>query len=308
MIISADIGGTQMRAAVFSVDGDTQIRQKKIATKGKDTPLQRLFNLIIEICRPGENIRAIAIAAPGPVDPKLGIIMRAPNIPEWVDFPLARLIQEKFSAPVFLGNDANLAALGEWRFGAGQGHHNLVYITISTGIGGGVILDDRLVLGERGLAAELGHVTVDPNGPLCGCGHRGHIEAISSGTGIAHYVAEQIAAGRFSILNSAGTLTARDISLAAEKGDELCQEALGRAGHYLGIAIANYLHIFNPSIVILGGGVSASGPLLFDPLHKSLRESVFAPGYLDGFSLKKAALGDDVGLLGAFVLGRSSNS
>ncbi len=302
VILTADIGGTQMRAAVFSAANSIQIRQKKISTRGKTPPLQRLITLFDELRLPGETIQAIAIAAPGPVDPKMGMLMSAPNIPGWVNFPLAELVHEKFGVPVYLGNDANLAALGEWRFGSGIGHHNLVYLTVSTGIGGGVIIDDQLLLGERGMAAELGHVTVDAEGPMCGCGHRGHIEAISSGTGIARYAAAQIAAGRKSFLSEISSPTARDISQAAENGDALACEALSRAGHYLGIAIANYLHIFNPSMVILGGGVSLSGAIFYDPLNKSLRESVFDPGYLDNFALKKAALGDDVGLLGALAL------
>ena len=149
---------------------------------------------------------------------------------------------DRFNVPVVVGNDANMAAVGEWRYGAGVGHHNLVFLTISTGIGGGVILDDRLVLGERGLAAELGHITVIPDGPLCGCGHRGHIEALSSGTAIARYVSEQLAEGRKSIIKPDPHPTARDVSFAAANGDELAIEAMTRAGKFLGQMIADYLH------------------------------------------------------------------
>jgi glucokinase len=267
----------------------------------------RLINLIAELIQPGEEVLAISAAAPGPTDPKLGVVLNAPNIPGWDNLPLAQLLHDQFKVPVFLGNDANLAALGEWRFGAGRGHHDLVYLTISTGIGGGVISGDRLLLGNRGLAAELGHVTVDPNGPICGCGHRGHIEAFSSGTAIARYVVGQMAQGRASSLVSIPQPSAHEVSQAADAGDPLAVEALERAGRYMGIAIANYLHIFNPSIVVLGGGVSHSGDHFFTPLRQSLKENVFAPGYLvDDQTVTFAALGDDVGLLGALALAQTN--
>ncbi len=305
VIITADIGGTQIRVAVFPRESSKPLRQKRIATKGKDPAQVRLTNLIAELKVPDDNILAIAAAAPGPTDAKMGLVLDAPNIQGWKNLPLGRIIAEQFHVPVYLGNDANLAALGEWRFGAGRGHHDLVYLTISTGIGGGVICDDRLLLGRRGLAAELGHITIDPQGPMCGCGHRGHLEAFSSGTAIARYVAGQLAAGRTSSLSSNPAPTARDISAAADSGDPLAVEALERAGHYLGIGIANYLHIFNPSIVILGGGVSSSGAHFFLPMRQSLKESIFAPGYLDELTVTTAALGDNVGLLGALALAHS---
>ncbi len=302
VIVTADIGGTHIRVAVFHRESSKPLRQKRITTKGKEPAEVRLCALIAELIQPEEKILAIAAAAPGPTDPKLGVVLNAPNIPGWENLPLARIIGDEFKVPVYLGNDASLAALGEWRFGAGQGHHDLVYLTISTGIGGGVICGDHLLLGERGLAAELGHVTVNPDGPMCGCGHRGHLEAFSSGTGIARYVAGQLASGRTSSLTSFPSPSARDISAAADHGDALAIEALERAGRYLGIAIANYLHIFNPSIVILGGGVSSSGAHFFLPMRQSLKENVFAPGYLDNLTVTTAALGDDVGLLGALAL------
>jgi glucokinase len=306
VIITVDIGGTQLRAAVYPLNSIKPIRQKRIPTRGKESAHARLINLIAELKQQDENVLAITAAAPGPTDPKLGIVLNAPNIPGWDNLPLAKILSDQFNVPVYLGNDANLAALGEWRYGAGRGHHDLVYLTISTGIGGGVISDDHLLLGTRGLAAELGHVTVDPDGPLCGCGHRGHIEAFSSGTAIARYVAGQLAQGRVSTLTSIPQPSAHDVSQAAEAGDSLAVEALERAGRYMGMAIANYLHIFNPSIVVLGGGVSRSGDYFYKPLRQSLKESVFAPGYLDDQLLTLAALGDDVGLLGALALAHTT--
>ncbi|MHB8819570.1 MAG: ROK family protein, partial [Bellilinea sp.] len=144
----------------------------------------------------------IVVAVPGYLDINTGVIFEAPNVPGWIDLPLRDLLEEEFHTRVLLGNDANLAAIGEWRYGAGIGYDNLLYLTISTGIGGGAIINGKLMTGARGLAGEFGHFTIVPNGPLCGCGHRGHLEAVASGTAIAKYVSERIALGAESSLSS----------------------------------------------------------------------------------------------------------
>lgn len=303
MNIAVDIGGTQIRVALYQQGERRPAKQKRIPTQAKgETPLERLIGLIAAMWPENERVRAIGIAAPGPSNPQLGIIYSAPNIPGWEQLPLAQILQERFHVPARLGNDANMAALGEWRYGAGRGHHHVLYLTISTGIGGGVICDDHLLLGSHGLAGELGHITVVPGGPLCGCGHRGHLEAYGSGTAIARYVAEQIAHGVPSSLAQISSPTGRDISDAAEQGDPLAKAALARAGTYIGYAIADFLHIFNPSVVILGGGVSRSGAFLIEPLRSAISERLISPEYLHGLVITTAALGDDAGLLGALAL------
>lgn len=301
--IAVDIGGTQLRVAVFPEKGVVPLQQAKIPTRGAgENPVDRLIKLISSVWPTEDRVRAISMAAPGPLNPKTGIVYSAPNIPGWVNFPLQKIIQDHFGLPVILGNDANLAAVGEWKFGAGHGHHNVLYMTISTGIGGGVICDDRLVLGEDGLATELGHVIITPGGPICGCGHRGHLEAYGSGTAIARYVLEQLQNGVSSIIPKDPPPSARDVSLAAEQGDALAIEAIRRAGTYIGYGLANYLHVFNPSIIILGGGVSKIGSLLLDPVKATMRESIMTPVYMDKLIITNAALGDDAGLLGALAL------
>jgi glucokinase len=306
MYIAVDIGGTQIRVAVYSKGETRPVKQKRIPTQGDDhSPLERLIGLLAELWPVNDRVCAIGMAAPGPINPKLGIIYSAPNIPGWEKLPLAQILHERFNVPVKLGNDANLAALGEWRYGAGQGHHNLLYMTISTGIGGGVIADDQLLLGSHGLAGELGHVTVLPDGPMCGCGHRGHLEALGSGTAIARYVSEQLAQGVPSSLAELSNPTGRDISMAAEQGDPLAKAALGRAGTFIGYALGDYLHIFNPSIIILGGGVSKSGRFLLEPLRTAMAERVISSEYLHGLVVATAALGDDAGLMGALALAES---
>ncbi len=193
--IVADVGGTHIRAACFPIQSQTPTIVKRISTKGPESPHERLINLISAIVPKDEEIAAITVAAPGPLDPYEGIIYEAPNIPGWNNLPLRKLIQDQFKVPVAIGNDANLAALGEWRFGAGIGHRHLVYLTVSTGIGGGVIIDNQLLQGLHGLAAELGHITVIPDGPLCGCGQRGHLEAVTSGPAIARWVEQELSQG-----------------------------------------------------------------------------------------------------------------
>jgi len=303
--IAVDIGGTHIRVAAYESNSTTplaHIRTKSLATQ--PGVFDRLVQAIESIFPQNDTVDAIGIASPGPLDPYTGMILETPNIKEWVNFPLAPKLSAHFGVPVHLDNDANMAGLAEWKYGAGVGHHNLVYLTISTGIGGGVISQDQLLQGYHGMGAELGHMTVLADGPLCGCGQRGHIEAISSGTAIARFVNEQIQAGQKSTLLSSPNLSTVQIADAALEGDALAISAFDRAGHYLGIAVANYLAIFDPSILVFGGGVSQVGDLLFKPFEASLRKHVFHPHYLDDLVITKAALGDDAGLLGALALAR----
>ena len=306
-IIALDIGGTHMRAAVFPKDGTQILNHKRIRTYADgETSLGRLISLIQEVKPRDETIDAIGIAVPGIIDPQKGIILTAPNLPEWVGVPIPQLITKEIGAPTFLGNDANLAALGEWRYGAGRGHHDLLYLTVSTGIGGGVISNDQLLVGAHGLAAELGHITILPNGPMCGCGQRGHLEALASGTAIAAFIAQQLAEGCQSSLS--GTPDAKAISQAAKSGDKLAKKAFQRAGYYLGLGVANYLMVFNPSIVIFGGGVSNVGNLLFKPMQETLEKSVLSERYLQDLVITTAELGDNTGLYGALALARQAIS
>lgn len=302
-IVSIDIGGTRLRAAAYKQDQFQPISQKRVETKAKEpNAFGRLINLLEDIWPKNENVDAIGVSSPGPVDPHTGVIMVTPNIKEWRDFPITAKLTDHFGIPAYLDNDANLAGLAEWKFGAGRGHHNVLYLTVSTGVGGGVIINDQLLQGHHGLAAELGHTTIQADGPLCGCGQPGHLESFSSGTGIERFVAEQLKAGRESLLQPDKKNSAHAISEAAKQGDALSIEAYQNAGKYLGIGVANFLHAFDPSIVIFGGGVSQSGPLLFDSFHVSLRERVIHSRYLEGLVITRAELGDDSGLLGARAL------
>jgi len=304
LIVAVDIGGTHIRVAVYEPSSITPLNHYRTRSRATEDGVYDRLVQAIESVWPKEKVEAIGIASPGPLDPHTGTILATPNIPGWKNFPLAEKLCKHFDVPVYLDNDANMAGLAEWQYGAGQGHQDLVYLTISTGIGGGVISSGHLLQGFHGMGAELGHMIIDPTGPLCGCGYHGHVESFSSGPAIARYINEQISLGQKSALQASPDLNARQVADAALQGDTLAISAFERAGHYLGIGVANYLAIFDPSILIFGGGVSQVGDLLFKPFEESLRKHIFHPHYLDGLIITKAALGDDAGLLGALALAR----
>ncbi len=304
-VVAVDIGGTRIRAAAYESGSIIPSQQQKIPSEALQPGVfERIVSAIETVWPRDGKPKAIGLACPGPLDPHHGIILDTPNIPEWHDFPLTDKLSALFGVPAYLDNDANLAALGEWKYGAGRGHQHVLYLTISTGIGGGVITNGQLLQGYHGLGAELGHVCIDPQGPPCSCGFPGHIESFCSGPSIARYVSEQLAMGEPSILQAVSGLTAKEVALAARDGDALARKAFTRAGTYLGIGVSNFLHIFDPSIVIFGGGVSQVGDLLFKPFEESLRQRVFHPHYLDDLIITRAALDDDAGLLGALALAR----
>jgi glucokinase len=304
LIVAVDIGGTHIRVAVYEPNSVLPIDHYRTRSHATEAGVYDRLVQAIEAIWPKGKVSAIGIASPGPLDPHTGTILATPNIPEWQNFPLAPNLCKHFDVPVYLDNDANMAGLAEWQYGAGKGHQDLVYLTISTGIGGGVISNGHLLQGFHGMGAELGHMIIDPNGPLCGCGYRGHVESFSSGPAIARYINEQISMGQKSTLLADPELNARQVAEAALQGDPLALSAFERAGHYLGIGVANYLAIFDPSILIFGGGVSQVGDLLFKPFEESLQKHTFHPHYLDDLIITKAALGDDAGLLGALALAR----
>ena len=229
LTLAVDIGGTHIRVAVYEANSTKPIAHHRTRSQANKPGVYDRLVKAIESVWQKNKVTAIGIASPGPLDPHTGTILDTPNIPEWNNFPLGPNLSKHFGVPVYLDNDANMAGLGEWRYGAGQGHHDLVYLTISTGVGGGVISSDRLLQGFHGLGAELGHMLIDPNGPICGCGHYGHAESFSSGTAIARYVNEQITAGCESMLQEGPDLSAAQIADAARAGDALAIAAFERA-------------------------------------------------------------------------------
>lgn len=299
--ISLDIGGTHTRCALFTENNSiTPIRIEKIrTTEGNESAIDRIITVINNIWPSDFQVKGISAAAPGSIDVNKGMVILAPNIQGWKNIELRKILSAQFNVNVFVNNDARLAALGEYNRGAGIGHDNLLFFTISTGLGGGVILQGKLLEGSIGIATELGHIVLDENGPLCSCGHRGHLESFSSGTAIENYYWERTLDIGNPHNKVRKEISAKDIAMAAEQGDADAVSAFERAGYYLGIGISNYLHIFNPSCVIFGGGVTQSGDLLFKPFRKSLESHVLNTNYLSNLEIKNAVLKDYAGLIGA---------
>jgi glucokinase len=304
--IAVDIGGTTLRAACFQDANTSPIAIRKLPTvQNRLDMLEQVTGLITSIWPAGERVEAIGVSAPGPVDPYSGTILWAPSIPEWVDYPLKQVLGDMFQTPTFVGNDANMAAFGEWKHGSGCRENDLIYLTISTGIGGGLIMNGQLLLGKQGLAGELGHTVVTPDGPLCSCGRRGHLEALASGPSIARWTETELERGAVSNLPKGVSLTSRQVAEAAVTGDPLARAAFERAGIYLGQAIANFINIFNPAMVILGGGVSLTGELLLSPIRSVLASQVYSHHFTDSLKLTTAALGDNAGLIGAWEFAKT---
>jgi len=306
-VVAVDLGGTHIRSALINEKGEILARTERetLAQEGPEPVIGRIEACIRDVARGTEPI---SIAAPGPLNPWKGIIHQAPNLPGWRDVPLADILHRAFKVPVYLNNDANLAALGEHRFGAGQGINDLIYLTISTGIGGGIISQGELLLGTKGLAAEIGHMILEPEGPPCGCGGRGHLESLASGTAIARRAVEEMEKGAETSITrlvegELSKVTAKVVAQAGQEGDPLANSIFKEAGFYIGLGIANLLHILNPQLVILGGGVSKAGDLLFDPVRATVKARTML-SYQEGLQIVPTALGGDVGLLGAaaFVL------
>ncbi len=312
-IIAVDLGGTQIRAALCSPDGQIFRRVAKLtlAQEGQEAVIERIGRAISEAMEGAATgeMAGIGIGAPGPLNPTTGILLRAPNLPGWFNVPLRTLISERFGRPTFLGNDANLAGLAEATYGAARGISDVIYLTISTGIGSGIITGGKMLLGSHGLAAEAGHIIVQPDGLLCGCGGHGCLETVAAGPAIARDVVARIEAGKKSKVSKlvGGDLKkvdARVVSEAAQAGDKVAINAFHRAGEYLGLGIVSLLHLFNPRMIVLGGSVTKAGALLFDPMQKIIEKRA-QPPYLEGLSIAQAALGDDVGLLGAAALAKT---
>ncbi len=307
-VIAVDLGGTNLRAALFTEDAPEATRLEKVPTlaeEGPDAVIARMIAAIEAVAPADHQGLRIGVGAPGPLDPFAGVVLEAPNLPGWERIPLRDRLADHFGCPVALGNDANLAALGEWRHGAGRGTRHLIYLTVSTGIGGGVIVDGELLLGARGLAAELGHMTVVPDGPLCGCGQRGHLEAVAAGPALARRARELLALGRVSTLaRLEEEIDARHVGRAAQEGDALAREVVAEAAGLIGRHLAGLAHAFNPEIFVIGGGVSRIGAPFFEPMERALRAGLMYPVYGDGLRLVPALLGDEAGLVGAMVLAR----
>ncbi len=307
-VVGGDLGGTRFRVALADGEGHL-LHRSGIATeasRGLQATLERIKGSIRETIAlaPGK-VAQIAIAAPGPLDPWKGIIFTPPNLPGWVEVPFKDVLEDAFGIPVSIGNDCNLAAMAEWRFGAGRGSNHIVYMTVSTGVGGGVIDNGKLLLGYGGGAAEVGHMTIDMDGPRCNCGNYGDVEALASGTAIARRAVEAIkAGGQSTIVELAGGLdrvSAEHVVAAARQGDEVALRVMRRAGYCLGVGVANLMMVYDPQLIVLGGGVMNARDLLFEEMYRAIGERAMA-SFRERCRVTIAELGDDVGIYGAIAL------
>lgn len=280
LVGAIDMGASHMSIAVadftarilqeFEVPMDIKNGPKACLAEANQQLLKLLETQGLSIA----NISAVGVGVPGPVITEAGMVVAPPIMPGWDRYPIRATLEKKWNCPVTLNNDAELGALGEWAYGAGRGEKNIAYIKVGSGIGAGLILNQQIYGGTRGAAGEIGHLTIDENGPLCNCGNHGCLEAFASGHAIAQQGQLLVQSGKRTLLSDLGTekITAHEVAEAARRGDLHAQEILRRSGTFIGIAIAGLINLFNPSIVIIGGGVAQVGDLLTAPIRQAVRE------------------------------------
>ena len=309
LILSLDFGGTKLAAALVNHPSRQWLAYERRLSpphSNATTDLQIIDSLMDSLLQ-GEKPAAIGVSFGGPVDATTGTVRLSHHVPGWENIPLQELLQNKFQTPVIVDNDANVAALGEHRFGAGEGHHTLFYITISTGVGGGWILNNHPWRGVAGMAGEIGHMVVQPDGPICLCGKRGCVERLASGSYMAQEARENLSKHTSVILrrlvdNNLDLITGKTVSEAANAGDELAQNILLTGAWALGVGIGNIANLINPQLFILGGSVTKSGKLWWDKVRQVARATALPE--ID-FTILPAALGDDAPLWGAVALAES---
>lgn len=304
--VGVDVGGTKLASALVAADGSVLDRGRH------DTPdtAAAITDLIVEIVTAYGARHALAglpvgVGAAGLID-ETGTVRFAPNLP-WRDHPLRAELEERLEARVTVDNDANAAAWGEYRLGAARdARQSMAMLTVGTGVGGGLVIQDRLVRGAHGMAGELGHIPVLEGGPVCGCGQRGCLESLASGTAIGRFAQEAMAAGELvdSALASVapGALTGKAVTVAAHAGDTAAIDLLAIAGSWLGVGIASLVAAFDPEIVVLGGGAMQAGHLLLAPAVRAAEERMIGRGYRDEVPIVTATLADDAGVVGAALL------
>jgi glucokinase len=313
-VLAIDLGGTKMVAVIISDDGQVVAKEYSLtlAHEGPQSVTSRMFSsvdLLLDKSNVGlSQLDSIGIAAAGAIDFENGVVTSSPNLPGWCNVPLRDIVKRQYGVDVFLVNDASAAALGEHRMGAGRGVNNLIYLTVSTGIGGGIIINGGLYLGPCGCAGEIGHMTIDVDGPRCNCGNVGCLEMLASGTAVAREAMRRISYGEKSSLTRmvGGKLegiTAERVAMAAQGGDLLASDVIYRAATYLGVGMVNLVNIFNPEMIVVGGGMSKMGDLLLEPAKEVVMKRAFQL-CAQVVRIVPAQLGDDSGVLGAAIFAR----
>ena len=308
--IGCDLGGTNLRAAIVDVNNSAVLHQMKIPTlarEGHDAVMQHMADLVLETIRSAnlkkEDIGGVGIGVPGVLDLEKGETLFLPNLPgTWPHVPLQATMSRLTGLPTVLLNDVRSITHGEWRFGAGRGVDTLAVFAIGTGIGGGLVVNRQLHLGIGGTGGELGHTVIDFNGPRCGCGNYGCLEAYASGPAIAAMGMKAVAQGLTTRIGEMckydlNRITPKLIAQAAQEGDEIAKDIFERAGFYLGIAAGNICSAIGPRRIIITGGVSQAGELLLGPMRRTLRERVTVMP-IDQVEIVRSQLGNNAGVIG----------
>ena len=286
-VLGIDLGATHISILLTDLGARIvdEIEVPYNVAEGPEVSLNQVDYLLRNILEKNQlalnNISAIGLGVPGPIDTATGMVFAPPIMPGWDSYPIQKTLENKWGAPISLNNDAELGALGEWAYGVGRGDSHLAYIKVGSGIGAGLLLNGQIYRGATGSAGEIGHLTILENGPLCDCGNYGCLEALAGGKAIARQAREAIQKGQKTLLSGMGpveAITARDVTTAARRGDLVSQKIIVGAGHYLGIAIAGLVNLFNPQTVVVGGAVAQIGDLLLQPIrdtvmHRSLQAS-----------------------------------
>lgn len=307
---SVDLGGTNIKCALAGADG-VILRAQSEPTEshlGAPAVLERIANLVGRLCKETPaRPAALGMAVPGLVDLKAGVTKFLPNFPtHWRDVPAREILSRKLGYPVYLLNDVRAATLGELTFGHGRTARTFAFFAVGTGIGGGVVIDGKLRLGPLGAAGELGHQTILADGPLCGCGNRGCLETLASGPALQAEGVRLLKSGLAPKLHELvsgdpSRVTTKEMTAAAQAGDEYVRDAILRAARYLGIGVANTVVVLHPDLIVIGGGVAQIGDLLFDAVRETVRRRVgMFP--TDGIEIKPSLLGEEAGVLGGIAL------
>jgi len=310
-VLAIDLGGTKTITAIVSANGQILAEERCLtqADEGQSSVVNRLLSAVDHILSlkniSPSQLDSISIAAAGCIDIERGLVISSPHFPGWSNVPLRDIVRDKYRVATFLLNDASAAVLGEHRFGSGRGANNLILLTVGTGIGGGIIINGKLYGGLSGSAGEIGHMTVDAGGPKCVCGNIGCLEMLASGTAMAREAKRRLSLGESSSLfqmvrGRIGAITAEEIGIAAKGGDTLALDIIGKAATYLGVGMVNVVNIFDPEMIIVGGGVAKLGDLLLDPARRVVKERVFSASARE-VRILLAQLGDKAGVIGAAV-------
>jgi len=315
-LLGHDIGGTKLAVTVADRNGKIlrKIRRPTEAERGPQAVVASLVDMSREaMARAGlspAELAGVGVSCGGPLDTETGVVYAPPNLPGWDEVPLKAWLESALSLPVFVENDANASALAEWSFGAGRGCRHMVYMTMSTGIGGGIILDGRLYRGPNDTAGEVGHMTIVENGPACGCGKRGCLEALCSGPSIARRAREKAQAASGSLMvglagGDPACITAETVMDAARQDDPAAREIVDETARYMAVGLGNIVNILNPEVIVIGTILVKAQDLLLEPIRAYLRRETW-PRVYDTVRVLPAGLGDEVGDLAAIAVIRQA--